>query len=187
MSEDLLRYYESELTFIRDLAGEFARKYPKIAGRLELDDKGSHDPHVERLIQAFAMLTGRIRHKIDDEFPEVVESLLDVLYPHYLRPIPTMTIAQFRFDPVQSRPTEAIPLAAGSVIHSRPASGAVCTFRSCYPVTVLPIRVTGASLGSATSAGDGKAPADAASALRIQIQTLGGLPLDALRIKTLRF
>src|SRR5580704_4804280 len=105
MSDELYRYYEQELTFFRQLAGEFAEKYPKVAARLQLDPaKESADPHVERLIEAFALLAARVRRKVDDEFPEVVESLLNMLYPHYLRPVPPMAVAQFRFDPEQTRP-----------------------------------------------------------------------------------
>ena len=105
MSEDLSRYYESELTFIRQLAGEFAQKNPKIAARLQLRDenKASADPHVERLIEAFALLTARIRHKIDDEFPEIVESLLQLLYPHYLRPVPPMIPLSDTYRRIYSR------------------------------------------------------------------------------------
>ncbi len=187
MSKDLLRYYESELTFIQQLAHEFAEKYPKIAGRLDLDNNESSDPHVERLIQAFAMLTGRIRHKIDDEFPEVVESLLNILYPHYLRPIPPLAIGQFQVDPQQGRPTEPAQIPAGSVLHSRPGAGAVCTFKTCYPVTVWPLQVTSAVLGSVSSTGVGKAPSEATAALRIQLETLGGLPASALNLQFLRF
>ena len=72
MRDELLPYYERELKFIRQMAGEFAQKYPKVAGRLQLEsDKESEDPHVERLIQAFALLAGRVHHKLDDEFPEI--------------------------------------------------------------------------------------------------------------------
>jgi type VI secretion system protein ImpG len=187
MSQDLLHYYESELTFIRHLAGEFAQKYPKVAGRLDFHDSESADPHVERLIQAFAMLTGRIRHKIEDEFPEVVESLLNVMYPHYLRPLPPMAIGQFQFDAQQSRPTEAVRIPAQSVLHSKPAGGTVGTFRTCYPVTVWPLRITGANLGSISAAGVGRAPSEAASVLRIQIDALGGLSPAAMKIDSLRF
>lgn len=187
MSKELLQYVESELTFMSQMAEEFAAKYPKVAGRLRLEDKEAPDPHVERLIQAFAMLTGRIRHKIDDEFPEVVESLLGILYPHYLRPVPSVAIAQFQFEPSQSRPTEPARVPALSVLNSRPAAGAICTFRSCYPVTVWPLRVTSASLGSVSTAGLSNAPSEAALALRIQLQTLGNIPLAALKIPSLRF
>ena len=92
MREELRTYYERELSYLRQLGSEFADKYPKIASRLALDADGSQDPHVERLIEAFAFLTARIRHKIDDELPEITDTLLGILYPHYLAPIPSMSI-----------------------------------------------------------------------------------------------
>src|SRR4051795_9643746 len=103
MSESIYRYYERELLFIRQLASEFARQYPAAAGRLLLEPNRSTDPHVERLIEAFALLTGRIQHKLDDEFPELANALLGVLYPHYLAPIPSMAIVQFVLDPARAQ------------------------------------------------------------------------------------
>src|SRR3970282_1212300 len=100
MADDpLLPYYERELTFLRQLGAELASKYPKVAGRLLLEADKSEDPHVERLIQAFAFLAARIHHKLDDEFPEITEALLGVLYPHYLAPVPSVAIVQFALDP----------------------------------------------------------------------------------------
>ena len=96
MIDELLPYYERELTFIRQMAGEFSEKYPAVAGRLLLEPNTCEDPHVERLIEAFALLAGRVHRKLDDEFPEITESLLDMLYPHYLRPVPSFAVAQFR-------------------------------------------------------------------------------------------
>ena len=117
MADELLEYYNRELTFIRQLAAEFAEAHPKIAERLRLSpDDAADDPHVERLIEAFAYLTARIRHKLDDEFPEITASLLDVLYPHYLAPIPSMAIVQFKLDPEQVQLTTGytIPRAHGA-------------------------------------------------------------------------
>src|SRR5262245_65281527 len=88
MREELRTYFERELGYLRQLGGEFAAKYPKIASRLALDADGSQDPHVERLIEAVAFLTARLRHKLDDELPEVSDTLLGILYPYYLAPIP---------------------------------------------------------------------------------------------------
>jgi type VI secretion system protein ImpG len=187
MSQDLLRYYESELAFIRQMAGEFAQKYPKVAGRLDFRDAESSDPHVERLIEAFAILTGRVRHKVEDEFPEIVESLLGVMYPHYLRPRPPMAIGQFQFDPRQSRPTAGVTIPAGSVLHTRPAGGTVGTFRTCYPATVWPLNLTSATLVSTSAVRIETAPLEAAAVLRLQLETLGGIPLSTLKIDTLRF
>src|SRR5262245_64769207 len=98
MSESIYRFYERELLFTRQMAQEFARQYPAAAGRLLLEPNRSVDPHIERLIEAFALLAGRVHHKIDDEFPELTDALLGVLYPHYLAPIPSMGIVQFELD-----------------------------------------------------------------------------------------
>src|ERR671938_295425 len=98
MSETLYRYYERELLFIRQLAREFAQQSPATAGRLFLEPNRSTDPHVERLIESFALLAGRTHHKLDDEFPELTDALLGVLYPHYLAPIPSMAMVQFELD-----------------------------------------------------------------------------------------
>ncbi|MGQ0541492.1 MAG: type VI secretion system baseplate subunit TssF, partial [Blastocatellia bacterium] len=97
MRDELLGYYERELIFLRRMGADFARKYPKIATRLLLDEEKIEDPHVERMIEAFAFLTGRIGLKLDDELPEITESFFNVLYPHYLAPIPSSAIVQFAF------------------------------------------------------------------------------------------
>src|SRR4051795_11159833 len=103
MSESLFRYYERELLFIRQLGQDFARQYPAAAGRLLLEPNRSVDPHVERLIEAFALLAGRVHHKLDDEFPELTDALLGVLYPHYLAPLPSMAVVQFGLNPAQAQ------------------------------------------------------------------------------------
>ena len=105
MDDTLLQYYERELTFIREMGAEFAKKYPKIAGRLLLEADKCEDPHTERLIEAFALLCGRIHHKIDDDFPEITESLFNIIYPHYISPIPSMTVV--KFEPVRQTITPA--------------------------------------------------------------------------------
>ncbi len=96
--DELLPYYNRELSHIRRLGAEFARKHPKIAARLRLSSDMSEDPHVDRLVEAFAFLNARIRRKIDDEFPEITKSLIDTLYPHYLAPFPSCCIAQLTGD-----------------------------------------------------------------------------------------
>ncbi len=90
MRDELLGFYERELIFLRRMGAEFARKYPKVASRLLLDEEKIEDPHVERMIEAFAFLAGRIQLKLNDEFPEITESFINVLYPHYLAPIPSI-------------------------------------------------------------------------------------------------
>src|SRR5436305_11200911 len=105
MTEDLLPYYNRELSYIRRHAARFAEAHPKIAARLRLGPDASEDPHVERLVQAFAYLSARIRHKLDDDFPELSDALLGVLYPHYQLPIPSLSTVQFALDPGQAELT----------------------------------------------------------------------------------
>src|ERR1700755_548031 len=97
MRDELLGYFERELIFLRRMGADFARRYPKVASRLLLDEEKVEDPHVERMIEAFAFLAGRISLKLDDELPEITESFLNVLYPHYLSPIPSMAVSQFGY------------------------------------------------------------------------------------------
>src|SRR5271167_995258 len=114
MSDDLFPYYERELQFIRQLSQEFAREYPGAAGRLLLEPNRSADPHVERLIESFALLAGRIHHKLDDEFPELTEALLSVLYPHYLAPVPSMAVVEFDLDASRGPLPDGFPIPRGS-------------------------------------------------------------------------
>src|SRR5271165_4575245 len=138
MSRTLYHYYERELAFIRQLAQEFAKQYPAAAGRLRLEANRSTDPHVERLIEAFALLTGRIQHKLDDEFPELTDALLGVLYPHYLAPVPSMAIAQFVCKPDLKVPCQIPPDLA---LDTEPVRGETCRFRTVYPATIWPVEI----------------------------------------------
>lgn len=188
MNDELLAYYDSELRFIREMGAEFARTYPAVAERLQLGEHECKDPHVERLIEAFALIAGRIRHKIDDEFPEITESLLSVLYPHYLNPVPSLAVAQFALDPEQAKaPTHEIP--RHSPLFTRPVRelGAPCIFRTCYPVTLWPIEVVSASLLT-PGAFPAAIPADrAVAAVRIELRCKEGAPLAGMGLDRLRF
>jgi type VI secretion system protein ImpG len=186
MRQELLPYYERELKFIRQMAAEFAEKYPKVAGRLLLHPDTCEDPHVERLIEAFALLAGRIHHKLDDEFPEITEALLDVLYPHYLRPVPSQAIVQFQLHPSQSAPESAL-VPSGTAVHTKPQNGNVCSFRTCYPVTLWPLRITHASVSPVNRFATPGMPMEAAAMIRIEMECLGGLRLEQLPIDSLRF
>src|SRR5215471_1357951 len=133
MSEALFPYYERELLFIRQLAQEFARQYPAAAGRLLLEPNRSVDPHVERLIESFALLTARVQHKLDDEFPELTDALLSVLYPHYLAPVPSMGVVQFDLDISRGQLPNGFVLPRHSKINSMPIGNLACTYRTGYP------------------------------------------------------
>ena len=124
MRDELLLYYERELTFLRQMGAQFAEKYPKIASRLNLEPDKCEDPHVERLLESFAFLAARVHLKIDDEFPEVTEALLSIVYPHFIRPIPSMTVVEFQVRPEQAQIGMGLKIERGSMLSS-PGSGTV--------------------------------------------------------------
>lgn len=174
MTDELIGYYETELRFIREMGSEFARSYPHQAKRLHLSEKGSADPHVERLIEAFALIAGRIHHKIDSEFPEIVQSLMGLLYPHYLRPIPSIALAELSLDQGQS--LAKLDIARGSIVKTKPIPDIAerCYFRTCYPVTLWPLRVTSASLLTPGLFPSGVSSEGAVAGIRIRMQWQGG-------------
>lgn len=184
MADELLTYYERELSFLRQIGAEFAASYPKIASRLLLEADKCEDPHVERLIQAFAFLAARIRHKLDDDFPEITDSLLSVLYPHYLAPVPSMAVVQFVLDAERGKITEPFRIPRGARLYSAPVGGAPCRFRSAYPVVLWPIEVASARLGPADGLG---ASRRAVSVIRLGLKTQGGTSIAQLRPDVLRF
>src|SRR5215471_21031022 len=118
MNSELLPYYERELLFVRKMASEFAERYPERAAALRLTRNGCEDPHVERMIEAFALIAGRIQRKIDDEFPEITQALLEMLYPHLIRQVPSMAIGQFEVDTEQVKSATGHVVPRGSIAYS---------------------------------------------------------------------
>lgn len=186
MRDELLHYYERELSFIRKLGVEFADKYPEIAGRLQLEPTGSPDPHVERLIEAFAMLTARVHMRLDDDFAEITDALLGIVYPHYTSPIPSLGIVGLESDPDATYPPEGLRVARHSLLYTKAVGGVRCRFRSAYPIELWPIEVESVELISAAALGQ-PVPADVRSALRIRLRALGGHSFAELAIPRLRF
>lgn len=139
----LLPYYERELAHIRRRGAEFAKANPKVASRLRMSAETIEDPHVSRLIESFAFLNARIRHKLDDDFPELTNAVLEALYPHYLAPVPSMAIVQLQ---ASSNVKEHATVAKGVSIETKPINGEPVRFQTCYHTTLLPIKVTQAQL-----------------------------------------
>ncbi|MDQ0454590.1 type VI secretion system baseplate subunit TssF [Rhizobium paknamense] len=143
MADSFLDRYNDELFALRRRAEKFASAFPKIAGRLRLTGDVADDPHVERLIQSFAYSAARIRQKLDDEFPELTDSLLETLYPHYLAPVPSMSIVRFEPSPML---TNVQRLPRLSDITSEAVGGEECHFRTTQDVDVAPLKIAAATL-----------------------------------------
>lgn len=166
----LLPHYERELAFLRTRAGDFARQYPKIAGRLQLSGDVGDDPHVERLIEAFAFLSARIHKRLDDDFPAFTEALLEVLYPHYLRPFPACAIARFDLGGQAAQLGQLLTVPRGATLSSRSVKGVICRFRTTSDLRLLPVEVTDVSHRHSVQAPAGSSlPPGVTSALSITL------------------
>lgn len=189
--EDLLPFYERELGYLRRHGREFAERYPKIAGRLLLSADGSQDPHVERLIESFALLSARTSKKLEDDYPEFTEALLEVMYPHYLRPFPSCSIARFDMGPALAQLSAPVRIPRDTLLHSRSVRGVNCRFRSAYDVVLAPIRLREARYRAIAEAPMATSlPAGCGGQISLSFELLGehqqlaALGLDSLRLFT---
>lgn len=188
--DSLLPYYERELTFLRRLSHDFAKRYPKVAGRLLLSGEACDDPHIERLIESFAFLTGRIHKKLDDELPEVTDSLLQVVYPQVLRPFPSVSIAHFDCGGAAAQLTKSARIPKGTMLNTRPVRGVPCRFQTAYGVDIWPVRIAKAGYESVFDASGMRSELKraACAAIRIDLDAQSDAAgFDALQIGTLRF
>ena len=183
-AESLLSYYNSELTWLRRMARNFSRRYPRVAARLELSADTCADPHVERLLESFALLTGRLQHRMDQEFPEITSALLGVLYPHLTAPTPSMSIAKFDVDAEAGKITVGHEIPARTPLFAQTSDGFTCRFRTCYPVTLWPLTVDGAAFESPAQF-EFLNTARVATVLRIRVSAQ--VPLEELGLSKLRF
>lgn len=134
------RYYQQELGHLKDdLAVSFAKAHPTVASRLS---GPSADPDVERLLEGVAFLTALLRQKLDDEFPEIIHEMIQLIWPHYLRPIPATTIVAFSPKPALKQP---VTIPAGIQLASIPVEGTPCLFKTCYDIELHPLVLLEAS------------------------------------------
>lgn len=186
MRNELRNYYESELTFLRQVGAEFADKYPKIASRLLLEPDRCEDPHVERMLEAFALLAARVHLRIDDDFPQITEALLNILYPHYLRPIPSMSVAQLHTDPESGKLTSSLKIPKGTVLYSKPVDGVPCKFRTSYDVTLWPIKISQAQWMTPDRVRPALRATEAA-VLRVELECFPDVSFEKLDLDSLPF
>lgn len=167
----LNRYYRDELNFLKHQGREFAEANPGLGRFLS---ERSTDPDVERLLEGFAFLTGRVREKVEDEFPELTHSLISMLWPNYLRPVPSMTVVQF--EPEQSALSEPHKINRGAELASIPVEGTACLFRTCHHVTLYPLVHRGVSAHHTSEA----------SIVELDLEAYGDQPLSLLGLDDLR-
>ncbi len=142
-----LHYFDAEMRYLREAGKEFAEAFPDRAAHLNLDKPGARDPYVERLFEGFAFLMGRLREKIDDDLPEMTEGLVSLLWPHYLRTIPSLSVVELAPDVAQMASSETI--ARGFEVMSRPVGPqrTRCRYTTTEPVALQPIALESLHLG----------------------------------------
>jgi type VI secretion system protein ImpG len=191
LDQRLLNYYNRELSYLRELGGEFAKNFPKIAGRLGLDEFECTDPYVERLLEGFAFLAARVQLKIDAEYPRFTEGLMSILAPHLLAPTPSMAVVQLKPNAKPGALTDGFKVARGTSLKAMPGRGeqTSCEYRTGHDVELWPIEIV--SVKHSGHVGDlGELPVSSRrnikSALRIKLRTNGvpfsDLPLDKLAL-----
>lgn len=167
------KYYQDELTFLREMGREFSQAHPEAAHFLA---EGGADPDVERLLEGFAFLTGRIRQKLDDEFPEIVHALVSLLIPHYLRPIPPVSLVEFQ--PIRGMVRKPYRVAKGTEVASVPVDGTSCRFQTCFDLDLHPFHIDTVSLHS---------PMGGKTELRLRFAIEPGCPVSWSETGKLRF
>ncbi|MCO2667074.1 type VI secretion system baseplate subunit TssF, partial [Pseudomonas aeruginosa] len=147
--DHLLSHYEREVGLLARSLADFARRFPKIAARLGMSGGHVEDLHVDRMVQTFALLAARVDAKLDDDYPQFTEALLEIAYPHYLRTVPSCAVASFDPSVLFGQLTEPLTIARGTMLD---ANAAPCRFRTLYDVTLSPLRIYSARYSSATLA-----------------------------------
>lgn len=164
--------FNEELRYLHELGNDFAKDNPQLARLL---GNGGSDPDVERLMEAFAFLTAKLRLKLEDDLPELTHPMLQLLWPNYLRPLPSVTIIQF--TPRKQSLSQSQQIPKGSRLFSKPVDGVACEFRTCTAVTIHPFEIDAVG---ATQALD-------SSVVHIDLQTLVERPLNTLDCASLDF
>jgi type VI secretion system protein ImpG len=190
MDTRILRHYESELSYLREMGAEFAEAYPKIAARLGMDSAEVIDPYVERLLEGVAFLSARVQLELELQFPAFTRHLLEIVYPHYLAPTPSMMVAAFQPDTENAAMKDGFTLPRGTRLRSALGEGdqTACLFTTAQDVVMWPLAITEAEYidgrGALVAAGLAR-DVEARAGIRLRLSRLGDGPLSALSLDRL--
>lgn len=182
MEDEFLSYYNDELKFIREMSGEFARDFPKVAGRLSLDPTGQDecaDPFVERLLEGVAFLTARVRQKQDSEFPRWTQAFFESVYPTYPNPLPSMGVVKISPKLNEADLAAGMQLPKGTAFRSKlnPGEKTACIFKTAHDVSLYPLSIDSADYYDRTLDQLGLKDthlADVSAAVKLNFSSTGG-------------
>lgn len=192
MDPRLLEYYNNELAALRETGQEFSDQYPKVAGRLGTSGVEVADPYVERLLEGFSFLTARIQLKMDAQFPQFSQRLLDVLYPNYLAPTPSMAIVELHPKMAEGSLQSGFLVPRNSAMFAAVAKGesTACEFRTAHDVTLWPLDIVDVSCTGASPdlpLASLRLEHAVKGTLRIRLKTTNGLKFAQLALDQLTF
>lgn len=144
--DTLAEYYRHELTYLRSSGEDFAKHFPKIARRLDLSHEESSDPHVERLIESVAFLTGKLQKQIDDQYPEIANALLGVMYKPLALPTPSSVMVNFDIDISRAIKNAGMVVPRHTILRATSRDGTVCSFRTAHDLKIWPIELKHAEI-----------------------------------------
>ena len=191
MDPRLLRHYETELSYLREMGADFADAFPKIAARLGIDGLEVLDPFVERLIESAAFLAARVQLELEQQYPNFTSHLLEVIYPHYQSPIPSMMIAELQPDMANGALAAGVVLERGTELRSTHVAGTqtACRFRTTSELTLWPLEIAEAEYvegrGDLVAAGVARPGIEARAGLRLRLRRGDGGPLSELPLEAL--
>jgi type VI secretion system protein ImpG len=190
MNPKLIEYFSQELQHVREMGGEFAKAFPKVAGRLGLESFDCADPYVERLLEGFSFLAARVQMKIDAEFPRFTQHLAELVYPHYLAPTPAMAIVEIQPDMTHPSLADGVSIPRGTALHGRldGESSTRCEFRTAHALTLRPVELVEARLFTHTGALDGveaALPQDVKGGLRLRLRASNNLEMREIALDNL--
>jgi type VI secretion system protein ImpG len=184
MDHRLLEAYNAELAYLRETAREFGDEHEAVAGRLGLKTPTDPDPYVERLLEGVAFLSARVQLKLQDQYPEFSQHLLQAVQPHFLAPTPSICIASF--DPKEGDPglVRGVSVPRGTELTANAADqgNVPVLFKTAHPVTMWPIKIIQAEyLGSRAAIAPFAGTRHRAEAgLRLRFAATAGAQLNAL-------
>lgn len=190
MDSRLLRHYENELSFLREMGAEFAEAHPKIAARLGMDGIEVLDPYVERLLEGTAFLTARVQLELELQYPAFTSHLLEVIFPHFLAPTPSMMVAELQPDMANAALVDGFTLPRHTQLRSSMVDGAqkACIFRTAHDLTLWPVEISQAEYvdgrGELVAAGVAQ-DIPARAGIRLRLRRHGELPLHELALDRL--
>lgn len=183
MDPRLLNLYNRELQYVRELGAEFAREYPQVAGRLGIEAFECADPYVERLLEGFAFLAARVQLKIDAGYSRFTQHLLDIVYPQYLAPTPSMAVVQLQPNLAEGSLAQGYRVPRGSALRTLIGRGeqTPCEYRTGHEVTLWPLEIARAEYtGYVGDLSDIRLRSRPRAALRVLLRATAGLKIADL-------